>query len=346
MTVAIRPADLESDRELLIRTISRYLTSLSDDVRFDWLYKDNPHGQARVWVAVDTGSDEIIGMAAAFPRSVCIGQLKERAWVLGDFCIDRQHRSLGLALQLQRLCLETVDLEEVAFCYDFPSVSMMAVYQRLHVRPFRQMLRLAKPLRVDRKIAQMIKPHLVARGLSAMGNLLLTVSDSRPCNSANLTLSLNDGECGEEFSELARQISGRYGLCVQRSAEYLRWRFSSNPLCRYELVTARRNGSLIGYAFFSQAGESATLAEIFGIDDPEVIRCLIDRVVVLLRQRGVSTVDAPMLESHPWLPIFQSMGFRIREAKPMVVYTARQSPSKQSVLGSMDWFLMHGDRDS
>ena len=43
------------DREILIDALSRYLNPVADARRFDWLYKDNPHGEAQVWIAFDRG---------------------------------------------------------------------------------------------------------------------------------------------------------------------------------------------------------------------------------------------------------------------------------------------------
>jgi hypothetical protein len=346
MNIDIRQADLEFDRKLLIETLLRYLTPLSDDRRFDWLYRNNPHGEARGWIAIDRDNGAIVGMAGAFPRRVYVEGREKLGWVLGDFCVDDQYRSLGPALRLQRACLAEVDSGAVAFCYDFPSVSMMAVYRRLSINPFGQMLRLAKPLRIDRKIGEVIKTPVVARELSAVGNFLLTLHDSRPRDSRALTMSLHEGHCGEEFSALAREVGSRYGVCIQRSAEYLNWRYLGNPFCRYELLTARRDGALLAYAVFTHAGEDATLVDLFAVDEPRVISRLVDGVVALLRKRGAVTLSAPVLESHPWVPLLQRLGFKAREARPMIVYAPPCPSSKRSVFEGSNWFLMHGDRDS
>src|ERR1051325_7684213 len=67
---------------------------------FNWLYRQNPAGEALAWVAVDSSTHRIAGAAAAFPRTVFFSGRKARGHVLGDFCIHRTHRSLGSALAL------------------------------------------------------------------------------------------------------------------------------------------------------------------------------------------------------------------------------------------------------
>lgn len=346
MAIMIRPADLGADREVLNDTLKRFLTPLADDARFDWLYRRNPFGQARVWLAIEQDDGAVVGMASAFPRRHYVCGCELSAWVLGDFCIDDQYRSLGPALRLQRACLAEIDSGRAAFCYDFPNARMMAVYKRLGIEAPQRLLRLAKPLRVDRTMRKAVKIPIFARGLTAAGNHMLRLIERRPKAYGSSSFSLHQGECGEEFSELARSVGGRYGVCVQRSAAYLNWRYFANTYCRYELLTARRQGVLVAYAFFTQVGEDAVLADLFGIEEPAVLGSLVDELVDLLRRRGVVTVSAPMLDSHPWMPLLQSQGFRVREASPVVIYFPPHAAANHNMPKYPQWFFMHGDRDS
>jgi hypothetical protein len=346
VNVSIRPVDLNADRDLLIDALSRYLTPLSDARRFDWLYCHNPHGEAQAWMATDTDQDTIIGAAGAFPRRFYVNDDETYGWVLGDFCINATYRSLGPALQLQRACLTAVEAGKMPFCFDFPSTRMMAVYKRLRIQQNASMLRLAKPLRIDHHVKQRVNSPIVARGVSVMGNLLLRLRDTRRTSAAAATISCHEGPCGEEFSALAREVGSRYGVCVQRSAAYLNWRYLAHPLHRYECLTARREGTLRAYAMFTHTGEEATLVEWFGIEEAAILGGLIEEMVSRLRQRGVNTVSAPLGMSHPWIGLLQQLGFRVREAAPVVIYGSPCPRAKASTVEAMKWFLMQGDRES
>jgi hypothetical protein len=331
---------------LIIQTVRRYLEPLSDDRRFDWLYRNNPSGQAKAWMAHDTSNGEIVGMAAAFPRRMSIGQYEQVAWVFGDFCIAERYRSLGPALQLQRACLAACDVNSAAFCYDFPSASMMAVYKRLGITEAQRMLRFAKPLRLDRKVNEKIKVALVARGLTAAGNLLLGLRDHLHETDATLTISIHEGSCDGEFSRLAQRLNDRPGVWVQRSADYLNWRYLAHPLRRYELLTAHRHGELLAYLVFTHDREDAIVADLFGVEDPTVLGSLLEKVGALMRERGLMTLSVPILDSHPWVPLLQRLGFRVRDAGPAVIYVPPHAATKHIRLEDRRWYLMHGDRDS
>ena len=178
MDLFIRPADLETDRSLIIEMLRRWLTPLSDGRRYDWLYRQVPFGPPRVWIALDQRNDKVIGMASAFPRHAYVDGHDQTVWVLGDFCIDEGYRSLGPALQLMRVFVKEGGWN-LGTWYDFPSEAMMAVYKRLRLKASASMVRMAKPLRVDRRVKTLAKnPHL-ASGLIAAGNLALGLGQLR-----------------------------------------------------------------------------------------------------------------------------------------------------------------------
>jgi hypothetical protein len=347
MSIVLREADIKSDRDLLVDALRRFLNPLADARRFDWLYINNPHGSARSWLAFEADDGAIVGVASAFPRHVYMGKNKELAWVLGDFCINNRYRSLGPALMLQRSCLEALSCNSGAFCYDLPNSGMAAVYKRLQIEPFGKMIRLARPLRVDASVGRILENTALARSLSAAGNCLIRFRDSlAKRTNRNLAIAFHRGQCGDEFSSLAQEVGSQYGICTQRSAEYLNWRYLSNTYCHYHVITARRDGMLVAYAICNESDGHAILADLFGIDDPGVIGCLIEELVAMLGRRNIRTLSAPVFESHPWLPLLQRVGFWIRESAPVMLYPLSSKGPASEELGGLGWFLTHGDRDS
>jgi len=345
MAITIIPANLESQSALIVETLRRCLTDRSDFERFVWLYINCPDGRARAWLVLDDDRAAVVGMAAAFPRRVYFGERHATAWVFGDFCLDSDYRSLGPALQLQKACLSVLETNESAFCYDFPSPGMAVVYKRMGFNVSAKMLRLAKPLRVDRKIKKMIK-NPAARWLGiAVVNTLLKIASSRVNAEESLELSLHAQPCGKEFTVLAKEQCAKFGICLQRSAAYLNWRYIENPLARYEIVTARRDGRLVGYIVWTQAGGDASIVDLFAEEDPKMVTQLIDEVTALAEKSGVETLSVSINEAHPWHSLFSEMGFRLRDSAPVVIIPSKTFQHKidPQLTG---WYLMQGDRDS
>jgi len=266
-------------------------------------------------------------------------------WVLGDFCIRPDYRSLGPALKLQRACLENGSGKPRRPLYDFPSSSMVAIYKRLGMESAEQFVRLAKPLRTDRKIRERVKNPLLARGLSAAANRLLAIKDLRLRSQEDWSISLYQRRCTEEFSQLSQPANLSDSLWTDRSADYLNWRYLDHPHTKYEILTARRNEQLCGYLIFTCTGEDASIVDWFGMADEKLLQALVQSAVILLRHRGADTLSASLLESHPRVRILEDLGFYKRESRPVVL----QPPLDLELAGKtpgLQWFLMDGDRES
>jgi len=345
VVISIRRADLAMDRGIIIEVLARYLTPLSDDRRFQWLYLNGVHGTPQAWLAVDADRDAVCGAAAAFPRRFHLGNEEILSWVLGDFCLDPQYRSLGPALQLQRACLGVMEQNPAAFCYDFPSASMVAVYKRLGLSVTGKMLRLAKPLRVDRKVKERITNPAARRVFSSVANAFLKIALPNGTADKTLEMSTQKEPCGDEFTALMHEQRGKFEICLQRSAEYLNWRYVNNPLTSYEIITARRHGKLKGYVVWTKSEEDAAVVDLFGENNPAIVKTLLAEVVARLTNCGVMTVSLWLTESHPWLSWCSEMGFRARDSVPMVCIPGTVLGGSIDVR-SAKWFLMQGDRDS
>jgi len=113
----------------------------------------------------------------------------------------------------------------------------------------------------------------------------------------------------------------------------------------YEILTAHREGGLIGFAVFSLEGEQGRIVDLCSSDEPEVIACLLDATTELLAARGAATVSLTAAVWHPWSTFFVRAGFRRREESPVVVHAPGGScPFNATLIAN--WHLMQGERDS
>jgi hypothetical protein len=344
--IAVRPADLAEDRETIIQLILRFLTPHSSQARYDWLYLNNPHGRAQAWIAETVEDRHLVGMAAAFPRRIWVGGHARNGWVLGDFCIVDRFRSLGPALLLQRACLAEIDAGTVDLCYDFPSRGMLAIYQRLGVSGATQLVRFAKPIRVDRWVRTRVPVSSLANGLIAVGNIALRwIDGSGSRRHGGYSFEFFEGPFGDEFDMLESEMATREAVQAERSAAYLNWRYRDHPFVLHECLLARRNGRLSACVVFTRAGAEATIVDCFGDADEAIYRALLTHLTAFFRERGVETVSAPLSVHHPSRSTFERLGFRARESVPVVIHF---SPHLRQTVAHLPegLRLMAGDRDS
>lgn len=208
------------------------------------------------------------------------------------------------------------------------------------------MVRLAKPLRVDRKVRELVTAPLIGRGISMAGNVLLRVADGVSSPASDIECELLQEPCGDEFTALDTRVAHQWGIHIERSAAYLNWRFLCNPILRHEMVIARSQKRLVGYAVFTHAGEDATLIDMFGETDSKVVRGILTTILSLLRGRNVVTISASLHNAHPWTKVLIEQGFRKRESVPTVLHWAPHLGRQLAGMDAANWWFVSGDRDS
>ena len=344
MPLKIRPADLRADRKAIVECLLRFLSPHADAARYDWLYTQSPHGPASAWIAVDEASGETIGVASAFPRRAFLDGAETVAWVLGDFCIHDQYLTLGPALQLNRACLDAVGHGAAAFCYDFPSRSMMAVYHRLRIAPLGNVVRYSRVLRWGRRLGRAVPVPVLREGVTAIASIADLLPPSRARAAGGLTVETQAEACGPEFDELDLARRGRTRLHLDRSAAHLNWRYRAKPGPREEMLTARDGRGLRGFAVLAPDGSDEQLSDLTALDD-QAAEALLDEAAARSWRRGAVTLSMSLFASHAVAPVLRRRGFRPREESP-VILAAGPDARLRAALCEADVPLTPGDRES
>lgn len=345
MAVVVREADLEADRSLLIEGLREHLNPKTDDRRFAWLYAGNPHGPARVWLAMDETSGILAGSTGLLPRYFFANGQRQLGCVFIDSWTHPDYRFLGPAVKLQRACVEAVRSGEFPVGYDYPRQSMMAVYQRLRLAPADELVIRSKLLRADRYIGNRVRPRLAARALSAMANPLLRLADAGGRIRAGLTIDLAPGRCGGEFDELAARTRADFGLQVARDSEYLNWRFVDHFHLRHEFLVARLEGRLAGFLVLvdDPAADQINVVDALTEPTPGVLEGLIEHAIMLARRRRRSVLSMSLLSQDPRGEALAARRFIEQRRVPFVVVRANTGEDLPTGGGRPAFGFTYGD---
>jgi hypothetical protein len=338
MKLIVREADPRLERECLIRLFHDCLSEDSDVRRFDWLYLANPHGEARVWVLEDDHG--LVGAGAAIPKKLRSLGSQINGCIFGDFCVSSGYRSMGPALQLQRACMQAVDTGWTHLAYDFPSSSMLAVYRRLGIKSSAFLVRMSKPLRIDRHIQHRLSSLILSKPIVGMGNVLLKMRDRIRRINREVDIQIHDQPCDREFDDIFERAAPKLkGWHVERSSAYLNWRFRKHPRTPYVIWTARRKGQLQGYAIVELGHQGAQVTDFFGTDSPGIFEGLMMSIADSARAKQGLSLSVPILSGHPWQARLSALGFYPRESCPVITYGEGSSEKPAA-------WLTEGDRDS
>jgi hypothetical protein len=344
MPLTVREVDPEKERETLLALLEANLPVLDHRRRFSWLYRDNPAGPAWSWEVLDGAAARAVGVASVFPRMMWVGGALQRCGQVGDFAVAPTHRTLGPAVALQRATLGLVDDGLVALCYDCPPHDAgLSTFRRLGLDVTRRTVRHARLLRTDRQVTRRLGRGPHAALVSAVANAALAASRRRPRPPRGVELAGFAGPFGEEFTALDRRLVPA-GIASRRSADDLNWRYRADPLHRYEVITARRGGELLGFTVFTAAGGDAQVVDLFGdVDDLAV--SLLDAVAQRAAASGTETLQLIAAEGDAALgPRLGSAGFRPRSSGPSVVaHAPAGSPAARLFVRPDGWLLRQAD---
>jgi hypothetical protein len=344
MSLTVRDADLAADRQALIGTLQENLPRLRHDVRFGWLYLNNPFGEARAFLLEAGEPPAVVGCASVFPRPMYMGSKRLVVGQVGDFAINPAFRSLGPAILLQKATLQPVRTQQMLFCYDTPPGDLgMAPFKRMGMSPQGRLVRFAKLLRVDRKVEGLAGKGLAAKGLSSFGNAALRIMSRGQSQKAGYDISLFMDRFGPEFSELDASLTEeRYTFRTERSAEYLNWRYRNDPLRRYEVVTARTRGRLEGYCIISREDDAALIVDVFGKEGG--LGPLLQWTSEFLREHSASTLHAVSFEGGLQAKVLKNAGFSLREKSHSVVFWPDPRVQENDFRDRPDrWMMTFGD---
>jgi hypothetical protein len=352
MPIIIREADPQTDRQAMQDCLRRNRTRYEEDeifeARFDWAYRDNPHGPGKAWLAIDQNKNQVVGFTSAFPRKVRVNDQLLTGWNCADFSIDQEYRTLGVAMKLRRAAKDCVDRGEFDFLFAHPNQRMLAVHEKVGHQAIGKMVRYAALLRLENKLETLTGNKLAANALAALGNPILhLVTPGRARTGQYDFFVKEETSFGAEYDRLFELASARHRVIVQRDSGYLTWRFLQNPLYRTHSLRMQRGHELHGYALFYEAQGAAHVMELLVEGQQAEMQVLLRALIHHLRKAGLSSVSLRLHDLNPWLEPAQHLGFRYREdATSTVMAYARVSSSyAATILEGKKWFMTVGDRD-
>jgi hypothetical protein len=284
--------------------------------RFEWLYLQNPDGEAVVWQLRDGKSGEVAGFTAALPRRMWVQGQQRLCWIGSDFSVMPKYRTLGLAIKLRRAARDAIDAGRADFLYAHPNDRMAVIHSRAGHESVGTMIRLARPLRTGSFIAQRTSSAIAGRVAGVLLDPVVRIADSATWSIRHLELRhLGEADFDATFDVL-------------------------------DAATSARSGEIAGFLTFVRDDESLSIKDIFPGSRPDVVRLLVQEARRIGYRSGASSVSMTLLESHPIAQVLRQEQFRPRaEKSQMFAYCPRGRPWERAVMDGGCWRITVGDRD-
>lgn len=343
MSYRVSPPNPIADRQAVLELWHRNLPD-ADDRRFDWLYDRGP----AVSLVLRSADGEAVGSAGLMRRTLRAFGRQVQAAQAVDLNVDRQHRTAGPALALQRGVIDAARAADFALIYGFPNPQSEPVLRRAGYRALGPMSRWVKPLSARRLLNGL--PPWLGDVATPCADMLWRLVSPETWRRLPAGLSVRRvGSFDERFDRLFEVAAGRLPIVGRRTSDYLAWRFPRRGPRRHHVAGLfDQADTLLAYVVWRWRRGTACVADLLAAD-PMYLDLVLADLLGELRRRGAEGVVLNYF-GHPEVPrTLSRLGFwpRVLEWKAMVYANPTLGEATLERLLEPDhWYLTRADLDT
>ena len=320
-------------REPLLALWHRNLPGASRD-RFEWLYGT---GRAE---ALLLGGRPVIGSAGLMRRRFSIaGEVIEGGAAI-DLNVDEQQRSVGPAMTLARAVMKLADENGSSCLYGFPIPRAAGVLKRCGYQQIGEVSNWTKLLRSEVKLRSVLRSSMAAKLAGPLVDVVLRwKSPVREWRLPQQVVVETPTTFDERFNRLWQAAAQRIGVLGERSADYLRWRFTKCPELKYECfaLAGRGCGELLGYIVWYRSDESICIADLLAVDDAAT-ELLLSEFTRQARRLRADAIRLACFATPQFYEQLEAAGFSRRQDSYPVLVRMHETVT--------DWYLTMADHDT
>jgi hypothetical protein len=345
MSYTVCHSDPQDDRECILGLWRQNLPDASAD-RYDWLYEAGP---ATSWL-VRSAAGEAVGATGLMGRNMKVFDRMVRAGQAIDLNVDKEHRTIGPALGLQRALTDAVRRRQLDLVYSFPNAQSELVQRRAGFQELGRLGRWAKPLRIGEGLRARLRRKPGGKLAAALARPLLWLRSPelfyrRP---AKLQAWVTD-RFDARFDRLWETASRRFAIVGERTSEYLSWRFCQCPdACYRVLCLADTDQRLLAYLVYHCRNGMAHVGDFF-FADTCYLEPLLAEFLRMIRPEQAEAVIVVYLGSSEVCARLKRFGFWPRPSdRNAIVYADEEilGCDTASLLDKENWHLTQADIDA
>ena len=293
--------------------------------RWEWQYLENPVRDAgpEIWVAREDG--RLLGQYASMPVRLWWGAREVRSSWGMDVFVAAQARGRGLGL----------------------TPSSYGLFKKLRYHDVGPVPLFQKVLDAG-AVARRRLGRVVGAAAAPVLRLALAARHPERRRRADDVVVQPAAGFTAEYDALWERARASYAMCVRRDREYLGWKYARCPHRRYDVLEARRGGTLEGFAVSRHEDHRGValgwIVDVFAdTADHAAKDALLGAVLDSFRAAGVARAQAFAMNA-ALADDLRRRGFR-RHRSPMQ-FCVRARVESEAVLADRGrWHVVFGDSD-
>jgi len=340
---------MESGDESVYLTFLDSLKSRPFRSHYQWLYKENPHGEALTWLVIHHRNGTIIGATSIFPRRVWFRDGITLGCCGGDTLVDPMFRRRGIATELHRVSRPGAAEAGIRFQYGLPNTANTGAHLKAasYFPGSFQEIRIL--LRIDPVINKVNLGGILPAGLLRLGSGMLWLH-IKPKLSRSTDWDKNIkvvSEFDKRFDKLMESVTPAFNICGVRDSRYLNWRYFKSPRRVHTILGYEEQGILHGFAALEFYNDRCYLFDFFIRKEDELVERFISCLIRFVMSKGSHMLTWTANPAGPYVKNFLQCAFRIRKGTnlPLEVHVPNEDRDLEYLTKLENWYLDYADFD-
>lgn len=284
-----------------------------------WKYRDNPFGVNMTAMAV--GDDKIIGSNHGFNLNIKIGDKTLLCGQSTDLAVHPDYRRMGVATKIGEMKSRLKEDNNVSLIYVITENPIVikdnvekhgrptfpySLYELMRTKDIRLHLEMTKSTDIFRNQIG----YYVIKILNSIGNFF--IHRSRLPESEYKISEINVFD--DRINEFYDRIKEHFKFIVERSQDYLNWRYCDFRGGDYVVRQFEEGGRVLGYVVlrvnrFKKEYPTGYVVDLLTPPErPDVAEALVSDAVGYFDRQGVNVVRYWIIKNHPYEKTFKKCG--------------------------------------
>lgn len=275
---------------------------LGNERFLEWQYGTYPQKDGELSVIGAFLKDkELVGAFGYFPADFTFFGRTARATCLCNLMVAEKFRAMGYGALLLKAVMRT---GEIGIDHGV-NASAMRLFEKMGWRTG-----------TLKRFFYIFNPE---KTKELIGDTTASVKKSRDIEAPQKNIVFEElSSCDDSFDEFWRRARRRYPITVERTQEYMNWRYAHHPFFHYTILIAKRNHSIEACAVIrieepEQKYTAAHIVDFIAVDGMEEI--MFSRVIDVCKERKVDWIDYFFSGSFHQSAL-QRLGFYDGDAEP------------------------------
>jgi predicted N-acetyltransferase YhbS len=333
VTRPYRPGDEEQIVQLLKRVFHDWPIYDFQGTAIDhwrWKYSDFPINHNMTIVAESDG--KIIGTQHGIFLRIKIGNKRFISRKGADAAVHPDYRRMGVYRSIVRLIQKMLEDCDYHISYWLTSnpILLKMKWEGSEARPFpHPIVYLVRIHDIDKHLQhnENDRPNFVLKygyfGAKALSKLepQKTIKEHSEFKITDIT------RFGVEINRFWEQVKDGYDFMVEKTMDYLNWRYCDPRGGVYKVLLAKDEGQVIGFIVskvnrYREEYPVGYIMEVLALPDrSDVVFALIENVVTRFDSMGVNVVHAQIVKGHPYEALLKRHGFVDARKKSFLSYS-------------------------